>query len=122
MKVIVSLQEAQSLIAIQLSRSQDFDPAISPENVKIDVPAPVPPAPYYNGPNLPTVYPGSLIPTHHDTIETRAKALQTLSEEFNRNGIGIGNKIALIKAVRALTGLGLKDAKDTVEKAFFPYF
>ena len=26
-----------------------------------------------------------------------------------------GNKVAVIKAVRALTGLGLKEAKDTVE-------
>ena len=28
-----------------------------------------------------------------------------------------GNKVAVIKAVRALTGLGLKEAKDTVEGA-----
>lgn len=28
-----------------------------------------------------------------------------------------GNKIAVIKAVRAITGLGLKDAKDLVESA-----
>ena len=26
-----------------------------------------------------------------------------------------GNKVSVIKAVRALTGLGLKEAKDTVE-------
>ena len=28
-----------------------------------------------------------------------------------------GNKVAVIKAVRAITGLGLKEAKDTVEGA-----
>jgi len=28
-----------------------------------------------------------------------------------------GNKVAVIKAVRAITGLGLKEAKDTVEAA-----
>ncbi len=28
-----------------------------------------------------------------------------------------GNKVAVIKAVRTITGLGLKDAKDTVEAA-----
>jgi len=28
-----------------------------------------------------------------------------------------GNKVAVIKAVRAITGLGLKEAKDTVESA-----
>ncbi len=28
-----------------------------------------------------------------------------------------GNKVAVIKAVRAMTGLGLKEAKDTVEGA-----
>ena len=32
------------------------------------------------------------------------------------NGFG-GNKIAVIKEVRALTGLGLKEAKETVENA-----
>ena len=28
-----------------------------------------------------------------------------------------GNKVAVIKAVRAITGLGLKEAKDKVESA-----
>jgi len=31
-----------------------------------------------------------------------------------------GNKVAVIKAVRAITGLGLKEAKDTVEGAPSP--
>lgn len=31
-----------------------------------------------------------------------------------------GNKVAVIKAVRAITGLGLKEAKDLVEKAPAP--
>ena len=32
------------------------------------------------------------------------------------------NKVAVIKAVRTITGLGLKEAKDTVEGAHFLFF
>ena len=39
-------------------------------------------------------------------------------DEFDVVLAGIGeNKVAVIKAVRAITGQGLKDAKDTVEGA-----
>ena len=39
-------------------------------------------------------------------------------DEFDVVLTGIGeNKVAVIKAVRAITGQGLKDAKDTVEGA-----
>ncbi|MGB5279090.1 MAG: 50S ribosomal protein L7/L12 [Gammaproteobacteria bacterium] len=39
-------------------------------------------------------------------------------DEFDVVLAGIGeNKVAVIKAVRAITGQGLKDAKDTVESA-----
>jgi len=39
-------------------------------------------------------------------------------DEFDVVLSGIGeNKVAVIKAVRAITGQGLKDAKDTVESA-----
>jgi len=39
-------------------------------------------------------------------------------DEFDVVLTGIGdNKVAVIKAVRAITGQGLKDAKDTVESA-----
>ena len=39
-------------------------------------------------------------------------------DEFDVVLAGVGdNKVAVIKAVRAITGQGLKDAKDTVERA-----
>lgn len=41
--------------------------------------------------------------------------------EFNVNLTSFGsNKVAVIKAIRGITGLGLKEAKDLVEKAPAP--
>ena len=47
-----------------------------------------------------------------------AGAVAEEKDEFDVVLAGIGeNKVAVIKAVRAITGQGLKDAKDTVEGA-----
>lgn len=47
-----------------------------------------------------------------------AVAVAEEKDEFDVVLAGIGgNKVAVIKAVRAITGQGLKDAKDTVEGA-----
>ncbi|MEK9165298.1 MAG: 50S ribosomal protein L7/L12 [Patescibacteria group bacterium] len=46
--------------------------------------------------------------------ETKAEEKSTFDVELTEAG---GNKIAAIKAVRAVTNIGLKDAKDLVEGA-----
>ncbi|CUR53010.1 50S ribosomal protein L7/L12 [Buchnera aphidicola] len=49
------------------------------------------------------------------TTETNIKEEKT---EFNVKLISIGpNKVSVIKAIRATTGLGLKESKDLVESA-----
>lgn len=45
-----------------------------------------------------------------------AEALKTLMKEANNS---FPNKIMAIKAIRTLSGLGLKDAKDLVESVLF---
>lgn len=51
-------------------------------------------------------------------VAPEAEAQAEEQVEFNvvLNGFG-GNKVAVIKVVRALSGLGLKEAKDLVESA-----
>jgi len=47
-----------------------------------------------------------------------AEAAEEVKDEFNLMLTGVGDKkIQVIKVVRALTGLGLKEAKDLVESA-----
>lgn len=51
-------------------------------------------------------------------VAADAGAAAEEKDEFDVVLAGIGeNKVAVIKAVRAITGQGLKDAKDTVEGA-----
>jgi large subunit ribosomal protein L7/L12 len=48
--------------------------------------------------------------------DAEAQAEEKVEFDVVLNGFG-GNKVAVIKVVRALTGLGLKEAKDLVESA-----
>ncbi len=50
--------------------------------------------------------------------EGESASAETAKEEFDVILSSMGdNKVAVIKVVRAVTGLGLKEAKDMVEKA-----
>ena len=50
--------------------------------------------------------------------EGESTSAETAKEEFDVILSSMGdNKVAVIKVVRAVTGLGLKEAKDMVEKA-----
>ncbi len=67
------------------------------------------------------VAPSSYVPTE----DAKRRAIHDLIDEASRvpnaeHGV-YRNKIAMIKAVRTLTGWGLKDSKDAVEDAFIPF-
>lgn len=56
----------------------------------------------------------SLIEAHRDALEAHAHAAR---QKVCMRIVGMGRKIAAVKVVREVTGLGLKEAKDYVEQA-----
>jgi ribosomal protein L7/L12 len=100
MKLIVSALEAKTAIADKFS-------GIYAENVEIEV---VTMAPTVAPSPIPTLFPAQV-----------AEQLSKLIVATRQNSSGCNDKIGMIKAVRTLTGLGLKESKDLVENALLPF-
>jgi ribosomal protein L7/L12 len=98
MKVSLTYSEAQNVIANHLNAN-----SIHSEDIVIEPSAPIPaPSP------IPTLFPAQV-----------AAELDKLIRATNRGGYA--DKIGMIKAVRTLTGYGLKESKDFVESALMPF-
>lgn len=81
-------------------------PYVNSADVTISIPPP-----------SPTSYTGYSL-----TDQQKLESIQLIIESAasHARGLGVGNRIGMIKAIRALTGCGLKEAKDMSEK-FCPY-
>jgi ribosomal protein L7/L12 len=98
MRLIVSALEAKTAIADRFN-------GIYAENVEIEevtVAQPFSP--------IPTLFPAQV-----------AEQLSKLIGGTRQNSSGYNDKIAMIKAVRTLTGYGLRESKDLVENALLPF-
>lgn len=117
MKITLSFSEAKSLVVSALNRDLPTNlPAIGPEDISIN---PI-------GESVITLpNQGSILLSDGRTVgEQEIKsALDTLIRQaaFPATPTGYRNKIAMIKAVRTLSGLGLKESKDLVENALVPF-
>lgn len=116
MKISLSFSEAKNLVVSALNRDMPTNlPAIGPEDVSINpVGAPIVALPSQ----------GDILLSDGRMVGAKeiSSALDTLIHQaaFPASD-GYRNKIAMIKAVRALSGLGLKEAKDLVENALVPF-
>lgn len=104
MNITITLPEAKAIVAQSAnSNLPSHFPGLSPEDVTITVPE----APKVGGPD------GANAALHLRNMISLAHRPTAGGPHYD--------KIGMIKAVRALSGLGLKEAKDLVEEAMLPF-
>lgn len=113
MKITLTLPEAKTALAAHFSSSTILPAVFSEDIVITSLPEPAVLSPEEGG-----------ILTGDRRLLSRneaARQIDALIRAAGRESNGFRDKIGMIKAVRSLTGLGLKDAKDLVENSLVPF-
>lgn len=117
MKITVSLAEAKSIIASSINRDLPSSvPSVSDEGISI---VGLAGEPAVLSPEEGGVLTGDKRVLSRDDVARHVEALIRAAQPNKSNGFH--DKIGMIKAVRFLTGLGLKDSKDLVENSLIPF-
>lgn len=116
MKITLTLGEAKSVIASSINRDLPSSiPGVSEEGVSIVGLA--------GEPAVLSPEEGGILTGDRRLLSRNeaARQIDALIRAAGRESNGFRDKIGMIKAVRSLTGLGLKEAKDLVENSLVPF-
>lgn len=116
MKVSLTIPEAKAVIATSFNRERPspFD-SICTEDISI--------TDLVGQPAVLSPEEGGILTGDRRLLDRRetARQIEALIRATGRESNGFRDKIGMIKAVRSLTGLGLKEAKDLVENSLVPF-